>query len=57
MHILPRGALTGGDECIRVDESTDFGIVISALEVIQPGLCGAGLAKHGCSYITPTPQR
>ena len=43
------------DVCIN--ESADLGIVISALEIVQPGLCGAGLATPARSYITPTPQR
>ena len=38
------------------EESTDFGIVITALEIIEPGLCRAGAAKLGNSYMTHTPQ-
>jgi hypothetical protein len=29
---------------IRIEESADFGVVITALEIVQPGLCGVDLA-------------
>jgi hypothetical protein len=40
-HVIAQDTLSGGDEGIGIDESADFGGVISALEIIEPGLCGA----------------
>ena len=56
-HIVAKQALSGGDEGIRVEESADFGIVISGLQVIEPGLSGVWAAKLGHGYMTHTPQR
>ena len=42
---------------IRIEESADFGIIISGQQIIEPGLCGAGAAKLEHSYMTHTPQR
>ena len=43
--------MAGGSESIGIDEAADCGIVITALEVIPPGLIGVGVAmraKKGC---------
>jgi hypothetical protein len=56
-HVVAQQTLSGGDEGIGIDKSADFGVVISALEIVQSGLCGAGLATPARSYITHTPQR
>ena len=56
-HIVAQGALSSSNQPIRIKESTDFGIVISALQIIEPGLCGAGIATLARSYMTHTPQR
>ena len=37
-HIVPQETLAGGGVGVGVDEAADLGIVISALEVIEPGL-------------------
>ena len=37
-HIVSEQALAGGNEYVGVEEPAPFGIVISALQVIQPGL-------------------
>ena len=50
-HILRRS------KCVCVEESADLGIVISALQIIEPGLCGAGIATLARSYMIHTPQR
>ncbi len=36
-HIVSEQALAGGNENIGVDEAAPFGVVITALEIIQPG--------------------
>ena len=36
-HIVTQEILTRGGEGIRIDESADSGIVISALQVVEPG--------------------
>ena len=56
-HVIAQDTLSGGDEGIGINESADFGIVISALEIIESGLCGAGLATPARGYMSPTPQR
>ena len=38
IHVIAEQALTSRNKRIRVDESTDFGIVVSGLEVIELGL-------------------
>ena len=48
---------TRRNKSIRIEEPADFGIVISTLQIIEPGLCGAGAAKLGHSYMIHTPQR
>ena len=37
-------ALAGGNEAVRTDESTDFGVIISALEVVEPCFCVVDVA-------------
>ena len=37
-HITAEDTLAGGGVGISIDESTDSGIVISGLEIIEPGL-------------------
>ena len=36
-HIVAQEILTGGSKGVCVDETTDTGIVISALQVVEPG--------------------
>jgi hypothetical protein len=43
-HIVAQEALTGSDQCVRIDESADFRVVISGLQIIESGLCGVDLA-------------
>ena len=50
-HVIAQKTLAGGGKRIRVDESAGFGVVITALEIIQAGLLGlliAKGAKMGC---------
>lgn len=44
-HVVAQQALAGGDEGIGVDKSADGGVVITALQVIEPGILGGTLAK------------
>ena len=37
-HVIAEQALAGGNKCVGVDEPPDLGVVITALEVIQPRL-------------------
>ena len=43
-HVIAENTLAGGDEGIGVEEATDLGIVISALEVIESQLLDSILA-------------
>ena len=43
-HIVANKALAGGGEGIRIKESADLGIVIAALEVVEPGFLGIDIA-------------
>ena len=45
-HVVAEDALAGGDIGVGIDESTDFGVVITALQIIEPGILGGGLAKR-----------
>ena len=38
-HVESQEALSGGGIGVRVDESDDSGIVVTGLEIIDPGLC------------------
>ena len=46
-HVVANEALTGGDEDVRIEESTDFGVVITALQIIKPGLGVIHIATIG----------
>ena len=37
-HIISQQALSGGDIDVRIEEAACSGIIISALQVIQPGI-------------------
>ena len=41
---MPKKTLSGTGERIRIDESADAGIVLSALEVVEPGISGSAVA-------------
>ena len=43
-HIVPQEALAGAGVAVGVDESTEGGVVISALEVVEARLCIAVVA-------------
>ena len=43
-HIVSQEALACGGEGIRIDESSDAGIVITALQVVEPGFSGITVA-------------
>ena len=42
-HIIAQDALTSRDKCIGIDESTQFGIVITGLEIVERGFSILGL--------------
>ena len=42
---MPQEPLTSGSEGIRIDESVDGGVVISALQVVEPGFSGVAVAE------------
>ena len=43
-HVIAEQSLSSRSEGIRVDESAQFGIVISALEIVESGLSIVSLA-------------
>ena len=43
-HVIAQQALAGGDIDVRIEEAADCGIIISALQVIQPGISDTELA-------------
>ena len=40
---MPQESLASAGKRIRTDESADAGIVISALEVVEPGISGGAV--------------
>ena len=44
-HIVAEDTLTSGDKGIGVEEAADLGIIITGLQVIEPGILDGGLAK------------
>ena len=44
-HVITEDTLTSGNEGVGVDEAADGGIVISGLQIIEPGILGGRLAK------------
>ena len=49
-HVITQQALACGDIDIRIEETANCGIIISALEVIQPGICFVALARMAFSH-------
>ena len=47
-HIASQEALTRRSKGIRIDESADGGIVVAALEVVEPGFSGGTVAVLVC---------
>ena len=45
-HVIAQQSLAGGNKRVGIDESTNLGVVITALEVIQPRLLVMALAKR-----------
>ena len=45
-HIAAEEALAGACEAVGVYEAADVGIVITALQVIEPRLCGVVLSNE-----------
>ena len=43
-HIVAQEILTSRSKGIRIDETADAGIVITALEVVEPGFSGITVA-------------
>jgi hypothetical protein len=44
IHIAPKEPLTSGSPGIRIDESANGRIVVTALEVVEPGFSGVAVA-------------
>ena len=42
-HVIAKYTLTSGNQCICIDESAQFGIIITGLEVVERGLSVLGL--------------
>ena len=51
---MPENVLAGGEEDIGRDEPADFGVIVPALEVVEPGfgcfLYPEGVSLRGCVY-------
>ena len=51
---MPENALTGEEEDIIGNEPADFGVIVPALEVVEPGfgcfLYPEGVSLQGCVY-------
>lgn len=47
--------MAGGDEGVGIDESSPFGVIISALQVIDTGILGrlVAIALSFCYYLLP----
>ena len=45
-HVVADDTLAGGDECVRVDESADLGVVVAAVQVIQSQLLVKPVARR-----------
>ena len=45
-HVIAEDALAGRNKYVGIDESTNLRIVITALQVIQPGILGEKLAMR-----------
>ena len=37
IHIVPGGALAGGDVGVAIEESSDFGVIVTGVEVVEAG--------------------
>ena len=46
-HVIAQQTLSGRSESIGVEESTCFGVVITALAVVKPGFVGLHIAGRG----------
>jgi hypothetical protein len=54
-HIIAQDALSSRNKNIGIDESTQFGIVITGLEIVEPGFSVLGLpAMHAYADSIPT---
>ena len=43
-HVIAKDTLAGRCECVGIDESTDSGVVIPGLQVVQASVLGADMA-------------
>ena len=43
-HVVAKNTLAGGGVGVGVEEAADCGVVISALQIIEPGFLGFGMA-------------
>lgn len=53
-HVIAENTLAGGNEGIGVDEAADCGVVITGLQVIEPGIGGvvAAAGMGWCLCVT-----
>ena len=51
-HVIAQQTLAGGDVAVGIEESTPLGVVVTGLEVIEPGFLDYALATEP---ISPTP--
>jgi hypothetical protein len=52
-HIVAQQTLACGCKCISIDESANLGIVITGLQVIEPGILGAEIATRSFLALSP----
>ena len=49
---MPQNSLTGGEVDIGGDEAAEFGVIVSALQVIEPGFGWIALCiRSGCPLL------
>ena len=49
--------MAGGGEAVGVDEAAEIGVVITALQVIEPRLLGVGVAGRVKNSLFSKPRR
>ena len=48
---MPENALAGGEEDIGGNKPADFGVIVPALEVVEPGFGGGSFPPGLCLFI------
>jgi hypothetical protein len=52
-HVIAEDTLSGRCKCIGVEEAADLGVVITGLQVIEPGILGADIAIGAIFALLP----